>query len=84
LSSEDKDRVIEEWKKRIPDFVEYIKVHTDQGKKPPISPEVVSAISVVYLYESSKKIESYSKALKWLTVALVALTTVLAIRTLLP
>ncbi len=36
------------------------------------------------LYESSKKIESYSKALFWVTLALVFLTAVLAIRTFLP
>ena len=80
-----RDRVIQEWEDRcLPDIMEFIEAHISQGKKPPIQPDVVSAISAVSLYESSKKIESYSKALKWLTVALVVLTIVLAIGTLLP
>jgi hypothetical protein len=91
LPDKPRDVIIKEWESRLPEMVEWIKVHTSLDKKAPISPDVVSAISVVgllevskNLYESSKKIESYSRTLKWLTVALVLLTIVLAIRTFFP
>jgi predicted alternative tryptophan synthase beta-subunit len=77
-------RIMDEWENRLPDLVKWIDAHTTRETKAPISPEVVQAVATISLYESSKKIESYSKALKWLTVALVFLTAVLIIRTFLP
>jgi hypothetical protein len=84
LSGKNRERVIKEWENRVADIVEFIEANIARGQKPPISPVVVSAISVVSLYESSKKIEFYSKVLACLTVVLVILTAVLAIGTFLP
>lgn len=84
MSDKPRDMIIKEWESRLPDLVKWIDAHTTPDRKAPISPDVVSAISVIILYESSKKIESYSRVLTWLTLALVVLTGVLAVRTLLP
>jgi len=84
LTNKDRDRIIKEWEMRLPDFIKYIEAHIAQGQKPSISPEVVLATSVISLYESSRRIERYSKALFWLTLVLLFLTGVLAVRTVLP
>lgn len=70
---------MKEWENRVLDFVKDMESAGAQARKVPLSPEVVSAISVISVYESSKKIELYSKALISLTLALVILTIVLAI-----
>jgi len=83
LTKKLRDKVIKEWEVRsLPDIVGFIEVHIAQGKKPPISPDVVSAISAVSLFESSKKIEKLTWALVFLTIILAILTLVLASRSL--
>jgi hypothetical protein len=75
LAKNDRDRVIKNWESRaLPELLKWIEA---EGRAP-ISPQVVSAISAIRLQESSKTIEKLTWALVLLTIILTLLTLVLA------
>ena len=88
MSDEIEERIIKEYEKRIAEFPLHFPLHArvtpDAARSLGIPAEFAQAVASIKLYKSSRKIERYSKALFWLTGALVFLTIVLAIGTFLP
>jgi hypothetical protein len=73
-----RQKIVEKWETRLPDLLEYIEATEKQSGKAVVSPDVVSTVAAISLYESSRELESYARKLNWLTVAIIALTIVLA------
>ena len=79
-SSDDKARFEEQIKRYKPEFLKILEETDPTRIRPDMDfwSSIVQTLTAFALYDSSEKIENYSKWLKWLTVALVILTGVLA------